>query len=398
MVWAKPEYSKERVKRAGVFLIEDIEFLDEDYMDRLNEAFAVLNNWRASHGYPVNTFQATLRAKLKRLGIKATVAQRLKRTPSILSKLSLNPNMSLSRMQDIGGLRAVVPTNTAVYDLRDQFLASRFEHELVGDKDYIREPKPSGYRGIHLIYRYNNRKGEGPLYKGLQVEIQLRSKVQHSWATAVETAGLFLGQALKSSIGNARWLEFFAYASSAFAIMERTPVFEGHRDLTAGDVFNHVNQLEVELGVINSLNMYKAIVDYQGPEKDGSHYYLMRLDPAVQHASIKGFTRADLAKATEEYLAEERSVSDQPGSGVQVVLVAAQSLGALKRAYPNYFMDTAEFVARLKRIRKLVSPAMSSDYKIANQLLKGMSAPKTDVNSPPLAPALAAILGLPSGD
>lgn len=398
MVWAKPEYSKERVKRAGAFLNAKIDVLDDDYMDRLDEAFRVLNNWRSSHGYPVNTFQATLRAKLKRLGIKATVAQRLKRTPSILSKLRLNPNMSLSRMQDIGGLRAVVPTNTAVYDLRDQFLASRFEHELVGDKDYILEPKPSGYRGIHLIYRYNNRKGEGPLYKGLQVEIQLRSKVQHSWATAVETAGLFLGQALKSSIGNARWLEFFSYASSAFAIMERTPVFKGHRDLTTGDIFNHVNQLEVELGVIDSLNMYKAIVDYQGPEKDGSHYYLLRLDPAVKHASIKGFTRADLAKATEEYLAEERSVSDQPGSGVQVVLVAAQSLESLKRAYPNYFMDTAEFVARLKRIRKLVSPAMASEYQIANKILKGMSAPKAEVDSPPLAPALAAMLGLPSGD
>ena len=44
---------------------------------------------------------------------------------------------------------------------------------------------PSGYRGVHLIYRYNSdRKTE---YNTLLIEMQLRSQLQHAWATAVET-------------------------------------------------------------------------------------------------------------------------------------------------------------------------------------------------------------------
>lgn len=355
MVWAKPEYSKKQVKRAGEFLCATAaEIFKPDFIERLEEALAVLNNWRSSHSYPVNTFQATLRAKLRRMGVEATVAQRLKRTPSIIGKLRRFQDMSLPRMQDIGGLRAVVPTVQNVRQLHQMFLQSRFEHELVGVKDYIEQPKQSGYRGIHLIYRYNNRKGHGPDYKGLQVEIQLRSKMQHSWATAVETAGLFLGQALKSSIGNDRWLEFFSYASSAFALLEKTPVFEGHRNMMPSEIYGRVIELESELNVINRLNMFKAAVDYRDAARKDYHYFLMRLDPVTQQSVVKGFSRAELDLANTEYLRQEKELQSQDETGIQVVLVAAQSLESLKRAYPNYFMDTGEFVMRLKRIGRVM--------------------------------------------
>lgn len=350
MAWAKPLYSKERIKKAGITLVKG--YVDDVAFEDIEDAFQVLNNWRSSHSYPVNTFQASLRAKLVKLGIKATVAQRLKRIPSILNKLQLNPKMSLSRMQDIGGLRAVVPTITDVNKLRHSYITSRFDHILVSEKDYIADPKPSGYRGVHLVYKYYNRKGSGPDYEALQVEIQIRNKMQHAWATAVETAGLFLGQALKSSIGNERWLEFFTYASSAFAILEKAPIYEGHRNLEHGEIFSRVIELERELEIIGSLEMYKAAIDYHNTGDKDSHYFLMRLDPSSKKGSVSGFARNELLLATEQYLQEERAVE---GSGVQVVLVAAQSIDALKKAYPNYFMDTGLFVARLRRIQLSVA-------------------------------------------
>jgi hypothetical protein len=42
------------------------------------------------------------------------------------------------------------------------------------------------------------------IYNDLKIEMQLRSQYQHAWATAVETVGTFIGQALKSSIGPER--------------------------------------------------------------------------------------------------------------------------------------------------------------------------------------------------
>lgn len=51
-------------------------------------------------------------------------------------------------------------------------------------------PKMDGYRGIHDVYEYDVRSDYGVMWNGLLIEIQYRTLLQHSWATAVEVAGL----------------------------------------------------------------------------------------------------------------------------------------------------------------------------------------------------------------
>lgn len=191
MAFAKLQYSKKQVNRAGDILISDKPMINEFFW-----AHDVLTNWRAVHGYPINTFQATLRKRLKDIDPGALVAQRLKRTPSIMSKLKRFDSMKLARMQDIGGLRAVLSSIEKVRSLEALYRDGRFPHELSHSKDYIAEPKEDGYRGIHLVFKYKNIRA--PDYNGLHIELQLRTQLQHAWATAVETMGTFLGQALKS--------------------------------------------------------------------------------------------------------------------------------------------------------------------------------------------------------
>lgn len=162
MSWPTPQFSKSQINKAGQILI-----VGNDDFDQALWAFDVLNNWRSCHGYPINTFQATLRQKLKAIDENAIVAQRLKRMPSIIGKLWREKGMQLSRMQDIGGLRAVVSNLKNAYALENEYRSSRFQHELVINqcKDYIAKPKISGYRSIHLIYRYKNVRA--PEYDGL---------------------------------------------------------------------------------------------------------------------------------------------------------------------------------------------------------------------------------------
>lgn len=345
MAWVTPDFSKEKVKRAGETLFDT-----EASPEELEAALQILNNWRSSHSYPVNTFQAGLRKKLSSLGIDSIVAQRLKRIPSIMAKLKRFRSMSLSRMQDIGGLRAVVPIMSDIYRLRDSYVeSSKFDHILVSENDYINAPKSSGYRGIHLIYKYKSRKPNARAYDGLQIELQLRNDIQHAWATAVETAGVFLNQALKSSIGNERWLEFFCYASSCFAIMEGAPVLAQHIGVDYKDIIGKMVELESELEVIKKLGMYNKIVENLQQGSKNSHYYLLELDAEKMHVSVSGYSREILHHATSAYLEREKWASDKPN--IQVVLVAAQSLSALRTAYPNYFMDTDKFVAHIKRLK-----------------------------------------------
>ena len=60
MAWPTPNYTKSQVNRAGEILRAK-----EFDLDAWFWAYDVLGNWRGCHGYPINTFQATLRSKLK---------------------------------------------------------------------------------------------------------------------------------------------------------------------------------------------------------------------------------------------------------------------------------------------------------------------------------------------
>ena len=213
-----PTESKTSINKAGKVLIDKASTAAD-----LDWARDLAERWRASHAYPINTFQATLRTKIRNLPGDIIVAQRLKRMPTIIDKLKRYPAMQLTTMQDIGGLRAVLPSVPDAINLAGEYRRNtHFAHELVDEKDYVQAPRnEDGYRSIHLIYKYKNIRN--PNHDGLRLELQIRSRLQHTWATAVETMGTFLGQALKSRQGDREWIDFFAIVSSAFAYREKRP-------------------------------------------------------------------------------------------------------------------------------------------------------------------------------
>lgn len=341
MSWIKPQYSRKAVNWAGALVSGKNYALANN--DEQAKAQEILGNWRSSHSYPINTFQASLRKKLRSIEKNALVAQRLKRTPSIIGKLQRFPKMQLARMQDIGGLRAIVKNVANVYELRNKLIKSRFDHELINAKN-------SGYRGIHLVYKYKSRKAKE--YDGLLIEIQLRSKLQHAWATAVETTGTFLQQSLKTSHGAEEWLQFFSMAGSAFAYLENKPPAPCHADINREDLFTSLAQQAKDLKVYDTLRAYRISANAIENEKiKKAYYYLLTLKPKTRVVNIKGYQKNQLQEATARYLQLEQEVDGEEIS--QVVLVAADSLKLLYRAYPNYFLDTEEFTSVLDRIAKL---------------------------------------------
>ena len=110
-----------------------------------------MEEWRSSHAFPLNTFQVTLRRRAKSISQQAEVFQRMKRAQSVVLKLRRFPDMRLSRMQDIGGCRAIMSNNQEVQSIRELYREARDRHKLAGEKNYIAEPRESGYRGHHLM-------------------------------------------------------------------------------------------------------------------------------------------------------------------------------------------------------------------------------------------------------
>ena len=345
--WATPSFTRGAVDRAGRSLTRDHTTVDPVAIGR---AFEVLDNWRWSHSFPLNTLQMLLRSRVKRMGVPGViVAQRLKRTPSIVAKLRRFASMKLSRMQDIGGARAVLPTVAEVDDLRDRYRQQdrRSAHTLVAEKDYIRQPKSSGYRGIHLVYRYGS--SGNPAYNGLQVEIQLRTRLQHAWATAVETVGTFLDQSLKSSEGPEGWLRFFQLAGSVFAREEGSPTAP-NVPVDPATLLAETRTAAKNTRVATRLQAFGTALDVVGEEDVRSGGYVLlalNLDPDLPSLTLRPYPRQRLTAAMRDYQEQEKRLAGAHGD---VVLVSSDSLASLRRAFPNYFGDTRTFVNEMRRL------------------------------------------------
>lgn len=334
-------YSKRQIDDAGRILTSNSSSQAEK-----NQALEVLGNYRSCHAYPINTFQATLRTRLNRLGYENLVSQRLKRTPSMILKLRRFQNMRLSQMQDIGGLRAILPGVDEVYELVKLYKDSNFQHEIKNVKDYIETPKPSGYRCYHIVYKYKNRQNIS--YDGLMIELQIRTRLQHAWATAVETMGTFIDHSLKSSQGPEEWLNFFSLVGNAFSYIEQTNAMTKYETMNREQTFHQIRKEADRLQVIHQLNGFSQVISNIETDKKQGSLHLIVLDIPNQEVRIRTYSKASIEEASKDYLAEEEQVTDP--NKRQVVLVSSNSLENLRKAYPSYFLDTQEFTNTLTEI------------------------------------------------
>jgi hypothetical protein len=358
MAWVVRQFSKTRIDRAGEMLVRP------HPGPELDEALEIVNNWRSSHAFPLNTIQMALRRLARQVDSQPIIAQRIKRLSSIELKLKRFPTMTLSQMQDLGGCRAIVSDLPNVFRTFELFRRSRTKHKFTVD-NYINTPQRSGYRGIHLIWRYSSDKNR--TYNGQKIEMQLRSTVQHSWATAVETVGTFTRHALKSSIGPERWLRFFALMGTVVAIREGSNTVPGTPADTA-ELLNELRDIVTELDVINRLVAYGAALQHFNSNTAGdAHYFLIELDTENQRTLVRGFRSDQLEKANAEYLELERKIT--PTSQSDAVLVSVENIAVLQRAYPNYFLDTRAFLDMVREalpktlIRQRRTPPRASQLR-----------------------------------
>jgi putative GTP pyrophosphokinase len=218
---SKPLYSKSAVDRAGRIYVELFSQPSRnaatgwivEHWQELDEADRVIDWWRRQHAYPLTMVNAGLRHYLKRHpDIRPT--QRLKKRSTIASKLARFPKMNLSRMQDVGGVRVVLPNQSACDELSKR-LRANWRAAIVGYDDYVRGPKPSGYRALHLIVMRN----------GFRIEIQLRTSWQDMWAQSAEEDTARLGIGLKFDLGPDDLREYYWLAGEMLAAQaeDRTP-------------------------------------------------------------------------------------------------------------------------------------------------------------------------------
>lgn len=335
-IWEIPKYSKKKIDKAGKIIAIQNSSSEEE-----KEALNILNNWRSSHAYPLQVITNNLR----RNNPNAIVVQRLKRLDSITGKLKRFPEMSLYRMQDLGGCRVIVDSIEHVYESLEKYKTSRIRHILKQENDYIQNPKTSGYRSYHIVYQFHSDDIE-TYNKNILIEIQFRTHLQHIWATALETMGIYTKTALKASMGNKDILRFFVLVSSVFAKMENTPICPNTPD-NYNTLISEIRKIDNKLNIVSRLSALSVAIKHTNETYNkGKGYYLLQLNLSKKLLRINKFSTTQIELAINVY----DKIESINNPNIDVVLVSATSFDTLKAAYPNYFTDISQFLEMMRRI------------------------------------------------
>lgn len=333
------KYSRNKINISGKALLAGPE-AGFPYTD----ANLVVEDWRKLHMVPLQELVAEVTRVLSEAGVQAAFSShRLKRMKSIIAKLRHNPGMGLGGLQDIGGARFVFEDIDSLLKAQQIISQATFEHFIIDREpyDYVAKPKPSGYRSIHFAYKYVSDNAE---YDGLRVELQIRTRLQHDWAMAVETAELISKSSLKASLGDENWLSFFKLSSAVFAQKEGMPVADSFADYSEQDYCVQYAQLDKKYKFLDQLQALVSAVKISEEHTLKEGFAVLLIQFAVKRVQLRHFQSDNLELATKYYSEVEKSIDDNNSA---VVLVAVSDMNELQEAYPSYFLNASEFIQSL---------------------------------------------------
>lgn len=348
------KYTGNEVNRAGEALRSTSPLSDEEF----KQVFDVLSYWRFSHDEPLEVAFQILQEVVSSRDRSAFFAKRLKRHVSIYNKLCRFQKMNLKNMQDVGGCRAVVTSDKKLrQSVRDLKKYSQFKFSdgpKFRYKDYLRNPKADGYRSYHMVGKFS-----GSENRSRSIEIQIRTRIQHYWATALEIVDLFTNQALKSNQGDMYWTAYFVEISKQFGAIDGIHLVDSlsreerltkYSDLLRKDDALRESCILVrkqanELGVVRKLEAFASSLNIVGgrlSETDSSNYALLKIDSSTSTLFSMIFTKEQAKEAELEYKEAEKEAAQ--GTDLAVALVSASAVGGIQVAYPNFFADSSEFL------------------------------------------------------
>jgi ppGpp synthetase/RelA/SpoT-type nucleotidyltranferase len=179
--------------------------------EKMFAAIGTMQAYRALHASPLAKVTRGVRTMVRAATGDDSIrpGQRFKRMDRIFWKLLRQPHMRLSQMEDIGGCRVVLPGLEHVYAVAERLMRTWGKSARL--TDYVVSPKPDGYRAVHIVERRDGR----------QIEVQLRTRGQHLWATAMEDYSPVTGYRLKDGEGPPELRHYVRLAADRIARAER---------------------------------------------------------------------------------------------------------------------------------------------------------------------------------
>lgn len=333
------KYSRKEIDRAGFALIDDDPF-------KRQEAYVKVADWRQLHLPILRELNDALTGLFVLNGIPFEFSShRIKRMQSIIEKVRNNAEnkMGLGGLQDIGGIRFVFPDLDTLRKAEAAVRSYKPMNFTLKEKvsDYVTNPKESGYRSIHYVYVFKSEKKD---FDGLKIELQIRTKIQHSWAMAVETASLISGTSLKASIQDGSiWRGFFKLVSAIFAKEEGTTVHPMFAEYTeqrfCEDFYVYMDKYKL----IDQLKALRVTVDYRKHAEIEEGYCVLIINFQKKKVHFQYYDTEEEAKASDVFTRMEKDITNDEAA----LMVSMAKMSELRKAYPSYFLDTEDFLSAL---------------------------------------------------
>lgn len=278
-----------------------------------------LQNLRISYRDDLSCIFNDIVALTKSVDRKAIITCRIKRIESIISKLLRLPNTQLNTMADIAGCRCIMSSVEKIYKLKD-VISKKFY--VTKERDYVKYPKDDGYRSLHLIVK-------SPLDPRKKIEIQLRCRAQHNWATLVEITDVLFETKVKEYGDNVELARFHKLLSIESKDLERENMEEIIRIARKYSYFKKIsgifneNYIEVR-NMWNNLNTRKNPLFLVATGKDG-------------HPAISVYSSFE--KAENEYY---NLYSNNDGKNIVLMHANNADFEQVSMAYSNYFLTSNE--------------------------------------------------------
>lgn len=344
------------IRKIGEKLREGIELTEEEKLE--------FDNFREAHNIIIKLF--TIELKKVNFSKQHLTASRNKRIDTIISKLCRPEKPKLDRIHDIAGTRIIFENIKSLEDYIDILENTElvnFKEKINEDKNrynYIKNPKSDGYRSIHKVFYYSSNIPYSTLneksfnLENKKIELQLRTRLQHIWATTVEIYDIINKSNIKTGTHNKLETKeglFFKKCSLVFEGIESNDVEK--IKININEIFRDKDLVEI----YNRLKGIKNIKNIQLPKTLGSDEVFILITD-LNKGKTTFFTTDPIEKNDKQdtFLinASYRRLEEKNTKGEYILLLLTLGdIKKLKNVYPNYFLNTNEFISILKKYKDI---------------------------------------------
>ena len=342
------------IRKIGEKLREGIELTEEEKLE--------FDNFREAHNIIIKLF--TIELKKVNFSKQHLTASRNKRIETIISKLCRPEKPKLDKIHDIAGTRIIFENIKSLEDYIDILENTElvnFKEKINEDKNrynYIKNPKSDGYRSIHKVFYYSSNIPYSTLnekrfnLENKKIELQLRTRLQHIWATTVEIYDIINKSNIKTGTHNKLETKeglFFKKCSLVFEGIESNDVEK--IKININEIFRDKDLVEI----YNRLKGIKNIKNIQLPKTLGSDEVFILITD-LNKGKTTFFTTDPIEKNDKQdtFLinASYRRLEEKNTKGEYILLLLTLGdIKKLKNVYPNYFLNTNKFISILKKYK-----------------------------------------------